>query len=128
MDYACPALRETRQQKIDENGDRFWVIALNGSASILQASVAAGFLRRTLAESEALPVVVDLTMVEDVDVAFLQLLVSTGKARPRGCEISLLEVTEDHSLSKAARVAGIAPQSDGTWFGLKYPSQRRARE
>jgi len=128
MDYPCPALRETRHQKVDDDGKKCVILSLNGSASILQVAAAAEFFRKALAEKDYSRLIIDLSATEDVDAAFLQLLVSTGKTQMTGSEIFLSEVPEDHSLKKAARLAGMSLQPDGTWFGLRYPAPGRAKE
>ncbi len=124
MGFESPLLQEKVSHANEKAGGKLVILAFAGQASILQVKAAAATIRKVLAQfPDELPVI-DLLGVSEVDMAFMQLLVSVARLSRPERKICLAEVSHDHPLAKSARIAGIVPEN-GSWFGLSYPGPVR---
>ncbi len=124
MGFESPVLQEKVIHAYEKSGGKLVILAFAGPASILQVKTAAASISKVLSQfPDELPVI-DLLAVSEVDVAFMQLLISIARLCRPERKIFLAEVPDDHPLAKSARLAGIVPEN-GSWFGLSYPGPVR---
>lgn len=92
-------------------------ISLEGAATIDDAAALADFLREVTSDAKSL--IIDLNEVKSVDVSFFQILLAMAKTCSlRETEASVIELPDEHVVSRSAIAAGFSAPAAGFWFGL----------